>query len=379
MDKDTLTKERRVAAFNAPYPPEPEEFAGGSEELLRVLALTFGEADQGSSHYRIYEFIEPLRAHGIELTACPAKRFAQWGELGAYDAVIIQKRLFPVGKIRRLRRRARRLVYDIDDAIWQPHGKCAHFWYTNWRTRLRLKTTVTRADLCLAANPVLARHLAQWSANVAVHPMALSEIRWRPRVPAADFKPLRVGWAGSPVNLFYLEALEPSLTLVQREHPEVEFAVFCGQCPGFHELKFDYIPYQAGMEPEVIRRFDLGLLPLEASAFAEAKSPIKALQYMACGLPAVVSPVGATRQLFRAGETGLFASTPVEWTQALRLLLRDEDLRRELGREARREFEANYGLTRAAARLAAWLWRAAGKPHQATSASLGLPGKAAAA
>ena len=166
MDKDTLTKERYTTVFNEPPPLAPDAFEGGNEEPLRVLALTFGEPDQGSSYYRIYEFIEPLRAHGITLTACPAKRFTQWGELSAYDAVIIQKRLFPVGRIRRIRRRARRLIYDIDDAIWHPHGKSAHFWYTNWRTRLRLKTTVARADLCLAANPLLARHLAQWSAKV---------------------------------------------------------------------------------------------------------------------------------------------------------------------------------------------------------------------
>src|SRR5256885_2407106 len=88
---------------------------------MRVLALTFGDEHQASSKYRVFQYVEPLAQLGIEVDAQPANSFNDWTRVREYDVVLVQKKLFRSGKVRYLRGNARRLVYDIDDAIWHPH------------------------------------------------------------------------------------------------------------------------------------------------------------------------------------------------------------------------------------------------------------------
>jgi glycosyltransferase involved in cell wall biosynthesis len=125
-----------------------------------------------------------------------------------------------------------------------------------------------------------------------------------------------------------------------------------GEKPAFGRLPYTHIPYQAGQEAQVVRSFDIGLLPLGRSKFAEGKSPIKGLQYMACGIPSVVSPLGATRAMFRQAETALFAQEEAEWTQSLLQLVRSPDLREALSGRVRRHFEQHYALSQTASRFA---------------------------
>src|SRR5687767_3701277 len=144
---------------------------------MRVLALTFGDEQQASSKYRVFQFIEPLAKLGIHLEPTSANAFTHWSKVPEYDAVLVQKRLFRSSKVRHLRRNTRRLVYDIDDAIWHPHGK-EHSFFTNLRNRWRLKTIARAADLCICANNILADHMRRFTNRITVLPLALDGARW---------------------------------------------------------------------------------------------------------------------------------------------------------------------------------------------------------
>ena len=318
---------------------------------MRVLCLTFGDATQASTFYRIHQYIPLLAKKGIQVEPIPARAFEAWDTLSRYDCVLLQKALLPRAKLRRLRSDSRRLLYDVDDAIWHPHDK-KHFFLTNLRQNLRLKFIARSADHCIAANSVLADHLKSLTPKVSVLPMALDELTWTPRVAPTSQDHIRIGWSGHPVNLRYLEQIESALLEIQSRFPAVEFVVFSGQKPNFEKLKCTHIPYASGAEAEVIRTFDIGLLPLPGDDFSAAKSPIKGLQYMACSIPTVLTPVGAAAQIFTDQETALFARNPSAWQSALARLISEPSLRAQLGSQARRVFETTYTLSRAAAQFA---------------------------
>ena len=320
--------------------------------MARVLALTFGDELQASTSFRVHQYIKALAPLGIAVEPIPARQFEKWEGVPSYDAVLLQKSLLPQDKARRLRRLARRLVYDIDDAIWQPHGR-KHFFFTNLRQHLRLKTIVARADLCTAANDVLAGHLRSWTQQVAVVPMALDAQQWRLREHENDR--IRIGWSGNPVNLQYIEAIEPALVEVQSRFPEAEFAIFSGQPAKFRDLKFTHLPFAAGREPEIIRTFDIGLLQLPDNPFAAGKSPVKGLQYMASGASVLLSPVGAAAEMFIENRSALFAINHQGWVDALTRLIRNAELRRALAENARKEFLQKFSLSANLPRVAAAL------------------------
>ena len=78
------------------------------------------------------------------------------------------------------------------------------------------------------------------------------------------------------------------------------------------------------------------------------KSGLKAITYMAMGIPCVATAVGTTPMIIRDGHNGLLARTDQEWVDALTALLDDAELRRRLGSHARADAVANYS-TRAVA------------------------------
>ena len=75
-------------------------------------------------------------------------------------------------------------------------------------------------------------------------------------------------------------------------------------------------------------------MPLVLDAWSEGKCGFKALQYMALGMAAIISPVGVNTKIIQHSENGFIAETTQEWENALRLLLENEQLRSEFGKTA---------------------------------------------
>ena len=308
---------------------------------MKVLVLTVGHANVASTQYRFGQFEAGLRARGIHLSLRPAAGFNAWDDVASQDLVIVQKRLMRSSWVKRLRKHARCLVFDTDDAIWEPHGK-PHSWWTQVRTRHRLRAITRAANLCTVPNEHLASYLRPDARRVELIPMALDEAIW---YPATDRAPgtLRIGWAGAPPNLTYLARLGDILREIQSCRPGIEVVVYCGKAPDWgNGLKFTHHPFVPGTEADIVRSFDIGLLPLPDDDFAAGKSPIKALQYAACGIPCIASPVGATCELVRDGETGLTAVSSEDWKKALLHLIDDAGERHRLGQAARLCFLQYY-------------------------------------
>ena len=74
------------------------------------------------------------------------------------------------------------------------------------------------------------------------------------------------------------------------------------------------------------------------------KCGYKLIQYMASGLPAVASPVGANSEIVVPGVTGFLADSHFEWVNALLQLWHDPDFRRKMGIAGRRRAEERYSL-----------------------------------
>jgi glycosyltransferase involved in cell wall biosynthesis len=111
-------------------------------------------------------------------------------------------------------------------------------------------------------------------------------------------------------------------------------------------------PWRAETEVEDLRELDVGIMPLPDDPWTRGKCGLKALQYMALGIPAVVSPVGVNTDIVRHGMNGYLATSPDEWIEGMRRLLADGALRERLGREARRTVEDRYSARGHAPRLA---------------------------
>jgi glycosyltransferase involved in cell wall biosynthesis len=309
---------------------------------MKVLVVAYGAGDAASTTYRFRacQTLWAAQGHEMEIVSARNPR-GDWGRrLGEYDAIINQKALRPLRFGRLLFGAGRPVFFDFDDAIWTRPRK-PYSWWTQWRVNRRIRFWFSRAQRIFAANEHLAAFARRHQARVTVVPMALDLETWRPRAERFTAG-VRIGWAGSPGNLWHLEKLRGPLQRILSLHPEVRLAVFCGRRPGF-DFPFEHVPFAPGKEVEFVRELDIGLLPLENDPYTLGKSPIKALQYLSCAVPVVGNVRGATAEILNP-ESSLAVQTEQEWMSALRRLIAHPTDRAALGQAGRRFVERHHNL-----------------------------------
>ncbi|RZJ91886.1 MAG: glycosyltransferase, partial [Hymenobacter sp.] len=136
------------------------------------------------------------------------------------------------------------------------------------------------------------------------------------------------------------------LAQLEREGLEFEFRVISNQPPEFDQplRSLRFVPWQKATEIPDLLTFHVGLMPLEDDQWAQGKCAFKALQYMALGIPALVSPVGMNTEVVQDGYNGYICQEPADWHQRLRQLLTDASHRQQLGRAARTTIEQRYSV-----------------------------------
>jgi len=306
---------------------------------MNVLFLINRDLFESSTQYRIAQYAEFLQTRGvaIEFIKRDDLDFSLVKRIRGFDLVFNQKCLMRCSLARQILANSHRTIFDFDDAIYTRHGR-PYSLVTAFRVRRRLHLWLKHADLVTTANQVLARYARQFTSSVTVIPMAIDLDHWKPALKN-DGTTVTIGWTGAPVNVPYLERLDPVLTVILRKYPFVKLAVSSGQKPSLN-CPFEYHPFQPGAEPEFVRRLDIGLLPLPHDEFGEGKSPIKAIQYLACGVPVVGNVFGATAEILN-DTNSIAVSAEQEWIDALERLINDRPRIKSLGQTGR-QFVLQY-------------------------------------
>ena len=167
-------------------------------------------------------------------------------------------------------------------------------------------------------------------------------------------RPVTVGWIGSPSTWAFVKPIVPLLTELM---DSLNFTVkVVGAGPQTKSPpRFEFLPWSEAEEIRFIQSMDIGIMPLPDEPWARGKCGYKLIQYMACGLPVIASPVGVNSSIVDHGKNGFLATTPQEWAEAITTLARDATLRRTMGAEGRRKIERAYSLAVHGPRLAGML------------------------
>ena len=106
----------------------------------------------------------------------------------------------------------------------------------------------------------------------------------------------------------------------------------------------EIIPWQESTEVDAIRTMDIGIMPLNDTLWSKGKCGYKLIQYMACGVPVVASPVGVNKNIVDDGINGFLVSSFDEWEEANTKLLDNPKLVYEMGQAGRKKIEEQYSL-----------------------------------
>ena len=297
------------------------------------------------------------------LALATARRLADVLGATRYDVVVVLREAYLVGPPvleALLRALGRPLVFDVDDAVWEgydspTYGRLARFLKCSWKTA----PTVRMAAAVTAGNSYVAAQMRRWNDRVTLLPTVVDTDLYRPAERPPSPLPV-LGWIGSHSTFQYLRPLLPVLARLSRQAAfRLRLVGAAADVPP-QPFPLENVAWSREREVADVQSFDIGLFPVVEDAWSRGKSGFKAVQYGACGIPTVATPVTTNREIVLHQETGLLASSEEEWLSALRQLLGEPALRARLGGAARRRIGAHYSLAVHAPRLAEVLARAAG-------------------
>jgi glycosyltransferase involved in cell wall biosynthesis len=302
--------------------------------------------------YRVRAFANALEDAGWSLSCEGLHRGAvfrsfQLHRASQFDAVILQRRLLPSWQLRALRRSARHLVFDFDDAVLFRDSYAARGPYSRWRYR-RFTQSVRLADTVVAGNDFLADCALRAGAKVErVHviPTCVD-----PRIYPVARNDQTAGsidlvWIGSASTLQGVEQSRPIWEKLAAAMPELRLRVICDRFPERFPLPIVPVAWQEQTEARELAAGHIGVSWLPDDLWSRGKCGLKVLQYHAAGLPVVANAIGSHREMIRDGETGILADTPQEWVDAIQRLARDARLRQTMGLSARRRVESDYSVS----------------------------------
>ena len=345
---------------------------------MNVLVLSKYDQLAASTRYRFTQFFPSLRAAGVDVTLSPllddaylAGRFGAGGSVVPSYAAAFARRLRAVLSARRydlvwlyceafpylpdwfegmLRAMGVPYVYELDDAFFHQYD--AH---PNPLVRRllgdKIRHVIRGARGVIAGNAYLAEYARAVQPNVWVVPTVVDTDRYVPVVSEPGARPFTVGWIGSPSTAPYLREVHGALRRFCATSGARVVAVGAG------DLVLDGVPlvhrrWSEATEVAEIQGFDVGIMPLPDTPWARGKCAFKLVQYMACGVPVVASPVGMNASLVSHGFDGFHARDEDAWVSALAALRDDVTLRARMGAAGRRTIERGYSLAVTAPRLA---------------------------
>ncbi len=235
-------------------------------------------------------------------------------------------------------------IFDVDDAIWlsKPLGRWA------------APAIAKKMDLIIAGNTYLADYFNKHNSNIKILPTAVDTNRFTVKAEGvgSDFV---IGWTGLACNYNYLDMISPELETFLADRKDAKLLIVSNR-PWQHKLascpQYEYVQWSSENEVSELHKMDVGLMPLEENLWSRGKCSFKMLQYMAVGIPAIVSPVGMNRDVLAKGDIGFSIGKPGELYEALEALYMDRSKCKQMGEKGRRIIENEYSAEVVAAEFA---------------------------
>lgn len=237
----------------------------------------------------------------------------------------------------------KKIIYDFDDAIWLPNYSAHNRFFHRLKYYRKVLHILPMSEKISAGNAYLGKFAQKYNPAITINPTTIDTSTHHNRLKNQHTSPVVIGWTGTLTTIRYLMPLLPILEELAQTH-DFLFHVIANENPEFSLKPFRFIRWKKETEIADLLQFHIGLMPLADDEWAAGKCGFKALQYMALGIPPLVSPVGVNTEIVTHRLNGFVCRTPQDWMQALKYLLESPEKRSEIGQKAREKIEKNYSV-----------------------------------
>jgi glycosyltransferase involved in cell wall biosynthesis len=280
------------------------------------------------------------------LLKCYSIRYKNLRNIRKYDIVFVYREALFTRSIYFEKQMAKhaKMIFDFDDSVWLQNVSDANKRFAFLKNADKTKHLIQLSDVVFAGNEYLANYARAFNSNVKIVPTTIDTLEYTP-LPKVQKDTVTIGWSGSITTIQHFEYAINALKVIKTKYgSRVEITVIGDKYYVNQELGIKGLPWRKETEIEELCSFDIGIMPLPDDEWAKGKCGLKGLQYMALEIPTIMSPVGVNTDIIQDGLNGFLATTEEEWITKLSLLIDNEAMRLEIGKNGRETVLKSYSV-----------------------------------
>jgi glycosyltransferase involved in cell wall biosynthesis len=278
------------------------------------------------------------------------------------DVIILTKTSDPITFLFVLiaRMLGKKVVYDTTDDYFAknlPKSTYSFFQKIVQGYMVSAARLISRFSNLLQVDTRLEKIAKKFNKNVVGYYNNIDLSKYTKKTDYSISKSVKIGWVGNArgPHFYNLLMLLPVFKeLVKDKASKIKF-VFIGAVSS--DKLYNKFKEIEGLEVEFITdinwedtkgltrsmsNFDIAVAPLEDNLNNRGHAMFKVLEYLAVGLPVVISLVGDNKNYIKHSVNGFLAKNEEEWIKHLKELIKDKKMRERVGKNARKDVEENY-------------------------------------
>jgi len=274
------------------------------------------------------------------------KRIFLLFSLKKFDGVYIFLHVVPFTNIiieRLIVKFARKVIYDIDDLVFLLKTSEVNWIASYLKSSEKYFYLMKKANYVITCTPYLNQIAKKHNSRTIDISSTVNTEKYFLKSFKHANKQLVIGWSGSYSTGPYLQLIED---IIQYAVPKynLKLLVIGAQKKFINGVEHELIPWNAETEVEDLKRIDIGLYPLPKEEWVYGKSGLKAIQFMALGIPIVASAIGANYRVIDHGVNGFLAKNKNEWKNFIKILCENHFKRIEMGKKAREKVIKHFSV-----------------------------------
>jgi glycosyltransferase involved in cell wall biosynthesis len=266
-------------------------------------------------------------------------------DIDEYDAVFVYREAALLGPafLEKFIAKRKPIIYQLDDPLFMPYRSPSNGYLSYLKFFGKIKEIIGISKVVIVNSTAIKEYASQYNSNIWQIPSVVDTEKFSFIPPAGDVERVCIGWSGSPTTL-------PNIKLIEKPLQEISRSNICdihligGTKFDLEDVKYTAKAWNEQTEVDVLRRMQIGLVPLPENSWNRFKFIMKTAQYMALGIVPVGTPMASNTEVIRHGENGFLAPTDGDWVEYLTILAKDSKLRNKMSREAAADAQAKYSL-----------------------------------
>jgi len=268
--------------------------------------------------------------------------------LNKFDLVYIFMWVTPYGSTffeRIISKLSKKVIYDFDDSIHLENREEDFSILNIFKSNKKSNYLIESSDHVIISSPFHSEYCIGLNKNqkCTYIPCSLDTQRFTLKPKDKLNQKVVIGWTGTFSSIMYLDTLKDVFKELSQKK-EFLLKIIGNFNYNLEGVDLEVIQWNKKTEINDLHSFDIGIYPLIEDQWALGKGALKAMQYMAIGIPTVATNYGTNPQVIDQEINGFLVNSKEEWVDKLDYLISNPEERIRLGVNARKKIEDNYSV-----------------------------------